>query len=173
VTRQLRWLIPCGVLAAALLPAAAHAEGHNLNLVPDWKGMLPALMALFVVLIPPTNRLILKPLLRVLDEREARTVGTRARAARLEEEARAVFDRCESELARTREESERLRRAALERVRAEAQDLTQAARAGAEQNLERARRELGGALDEARQTLRSQSQDLAREAATRVLGRSL
>jgi F-type H+-transporting ATPase subunit b len=172
VTTRLRSLIPCGVLAAALLPAAAHASG-DLVLIPDWTGMLPILIVLFVLLIAPTNRLILKPLLRVLDEREARTTGTRARAARLEEEAREVFERCEREIAKTREDADRARRGTIERVRGEAQQLTDAARGTAERTLESARGELSGAFEEARRGLRAQSQDLAREAAARVLGRSL
>jgi F-type H+-transporting ATPase subunit b len=172
VTTRLRRLIPCGALAAAGLPAAAHAAGGDLVLVPD-PAMLVALIVLFVLLIAPTNRLILKPLLRVLDEREARTAGTRARAARLEEEAREVLDRCERELAKTREEAERQRRGVLERVRGEAQQMTDAARSEAERALEGARGELAGAFDDARRGLRAQSQDLAREAAARVLGRSL
>jgi len=171
VTTRLRSLIPCGVFAAALLPAAAHASG-DLVLIPD-PPMLVALIVLFVLLIAPTNRLILKPLLRVLDEREARTIGTRARAARLEEEAREVFERCEREIAKTREEADRARRGTIERVRGEAQQLTDAARGAAERTLESARGELSGAFEEARRGLRAQSQDLAREAAARVLGRSL
>lgn len=172
MTRQLRPLIPCGALAAVLLPGAARASGGELVLKPNLT-MLAALILLFLLLIGPTNRLILKPLLRVLDEREARTAGTRARAARMEEDAREVLGRCERAIARTREESEMLRRAALERVRGEAQELTQAARGSAEQTLERARRELAGALEDARGALRTQSGELAREAAARVLGRSL
>jgi F-type H+-transporting ATPase subunit b len=164
-------LIPCGALAAALVPAAAHASG-DLVLIPR-PPMLAALIVLFLLLIGPTNRLILKPLLRVLDEREARTTGTRARAARLEEEAREVFERCEREIVKTREESELQRRGTLERVRAEAQQVTDAARSSAEGTLESARDELGQALESARRGLRGQSEELAREAAARVLGRSL
>jgi F-type H+-transporting ATPase subunit b len=172
VTPQLRRLVSCGSFAAVCLPAAAHAAGGDLVLIPE-PAMLGALIVLFVLLIAPTNRLILKPLLRVLDEREARTTGTRARAARLEEEAREVLERCEREIAKTREEADRARRGALERVRTEAQQLTDAARGAAERTLESARGELTGAFEAARRDLRTQSQDLAREAAARVLGRSL
>lgn len=178
--RQLRTLIPCSVLAMALLPAAARAAGGELVLLPhvppstdfDLR-MMFALIALFVLLIAPTNRLIFKPLLRVLDEREARTAGTRARAARLDEEAREVIERYERAVAKTREEAERLRQATLERVRSEAQEVTGGARGSAERSLEDARRELAGALEDARSGLRAQTQELAREAAVRVLGRSL
>jgi F0F1-type ATP synthase membrane subunit b/b' len=39
--------------------------------------------------------------------------------------------------------------------------------------MERARSEISEALEEARQTLRSEAQELANEAASRVLGRTL
>jgi F0F1-type ATP synthase membrane subunit b/b' len=58
-------------------------------------------------------------------------------------------------------------------VRNEAQQLTDTARGAAERTLESARGELSGAFEEARRGLRTQSQDLAREAAARVLGRPL
>lgn len=154
------------------LPAAARASSGDLVLVPDLRMML-ALIALFLLLIAPTHRLILKPLLRVLEEREERTAGTRARAARIEEEAREVLARYEREVAKTREEAERQRRATLEQVRGESQGLTGAARGAAEQSQAAARRELAEALDAARHVLRERTQELAREAAARVLGRTL
>jgi F0F1-type ATP synthase membrane subunit b/b' len=43
----------------------------------------------------------------------------------------------------------------------------------AESEMDRARSEISTALDEARETLRSEAQGLAREAASRVLGRTL
>jgi F-type H+-transporting ATPase subunit b len=154
-----------------LLPAVSHASGE-LVLIPDLR-MTLTLIVLFVLLVAPVNQLIFKPLLQVLDEREARTAGTRARAARLEEEAREVLERYEREVAKTREEAERQRRGALEQVRGESQTLTGAARKEAEQSLDRARRELATVVAEARSGLRGGAQELAREAATRVLGRSL
>lgn len=164
--------IACLALATLWLPTAARAAGGELVLVPDLR-MLLALIAFFVLLIAPTHRLILKPLLRVLEEREARTAGTRARAARLEEEAREVLARYEREVAKTREQAERQRRTALEQVRGESQGLTGAARGDAEQSQAAARQELANALEGARRVLRDRTQELAREAASRVLGRTL
>ena len=46
-------------------------------------------------------------------------------------------------------------------------------RSEAETEINRAREEVAGALNDARAQLREQAQELAREAATRVLGRSL
>jgi F-type H+-transporting ATPase subunit b len=170
VQRVARIALVGAVLLA--LPASAFAAGGELQLVPDVR-MTLTLIVLFILLIAPANRLIFQPLLRVLDEREERTAGTRARAARLEEEAREVLERYELEVARTREEAEQQRRSALERARGESQDLTGAARREAEQALERARGELATALEQARGGLRGGAEELAREAAARVLGRPL
>jgi F-type H+-transporting ATPase subunit b len=159
------------LVAAAPLAAAASSEG-GLVLVPD-PPLLLALIALFVALIAPVNALVFKPLLRVLDEREERIAGTRSHAAKLEGKAEELLARYERSVAETRETSERERRTLLEEVRAEAQRETAAARGEAESRIEASRREVAVALESARETLRGQSADLAREAAAQVLGRAL
>src|SRR3989442_7244881 len=82
---------------------------------------LVILLLLFPALLPFVNALVLKPLLRVLDERDARIAGTRTKAERLEQEAAAVLARYEQAVRETREEGERGRRALLTEVRAETQ----------------------------------------------------
>ena len=136
-----------------------------------WNTVL--LLLFFAVLVVPLNGMLFKPLLRVLDERNERIAGTRERAERLERDAAQVLERYESAVRGTREEAESERRAALEEVRQEAQQQTGAARSDAEQRIESARQEVGRALDEARGGLRSQAQELARQAAAQVLGRAL
>jgi F-type H+-transporting ATPase subunit b len=157
---------------ALLAPLAASAAEHGLVLVPDPR-LLLALIALFVLLIAPANALVFKPLLRVLDEREARTAGTRAKAEKLEQDAAAVLLRYESAVQETREESERGRRSLLSEVRGEVQREIAAARGEAEGRLESARGEITASLESARTQLRSQAQDLASQAASQVLGRAL
>ena len=157
---------------ALLAPGAASAAGHNLVLTPN-PALLIALIVLFLVMIAPVNALIIKPLLRVLDEREARTNGTRTKAERLEHEAEAILSRYEQAVRTTREEGERGRRSLLTEVRGEAQRQIAAARRDAEGRLETARGEITASLDNARGALRGQAQDLARQAASQVLGRAL
>ena len=160
-----------GVAAVAPRSAAAASEG-GLVLVPD-PTLLLLLIVLFVLMIFPVNALVFRPLLRVLDEREERIAGTRSRAAKLEGQAAELLARYGQSVAETRDESERERRSLLEEVRAEAQRQTAAARGEAESRIEQSRREVGEALESARQSLRSQSAELAREAAAQVLGRAL
>jgi F-type H+-transporting ATPase subunit b len=178
--------IACAV--ALLAPGFAAASEGELVLLPElppfmsgiaeaigapigWNLVL--LLILFPALLPFVNALVLKPLLRVLDEREARTAGTRTRAERLEQEAAAVLARYEQAVRETREEGERTRRSLLTEVRGEAQREVAVARRDAEARLESARGEIATALEAARASLRSQAQDLASQAASQVLGRAL
>ena len=64
------------------------ASGGELVLVPHLPTML-ALIAFFVLLVVPMNRLIFKPIFATLDARGDRIAGPRARAAKLAEEAEA------------------------------------------------------------------------------------
>jgi F-type H+-transporting ATPase subunit b len=165
----------CAASAAAwvlLAPSLALAAEGGLVLVPD-PVLLVALIALFVLLIAPAHALVFKPLLKVLDEREARIAGTRAKADKLEQDAAAVLLRYEQAIQTTREEGERGRRAALTEVREETQREIAAARRDAEGRLEQARGEIDAALSSARESLRSQARELASQAASQVLGRAL
>lgn len=160
------------LLAGLLCPGIARAAGGGIEVVPDpfW---LAVLVVLFAVLIWPVNRLIFQPLFRVLDERSSLIDGARERAAETESEAESVLARYEAEVARAREEAGSERRGSLERARAEEQELARQARGEAEAQLDRARREIAASLEEARQGLRPGAEELAREAAQRILGREL
>jgi F-type H+-transporting ATPase subunit b len=150
---------------------AAAAEG-GLELLPDLQ-LLGTLLVIFALLIVPVNVVIFKPIFRALDERDDKISGTRARAERLERDAQAVLERYQTAVREVREEAETARRARLETTRGETAQTTTEARAAAESEIERARAELSAALGDARASLRAQSQELAREAAARVLGRAL
>ncbi|MGH0029171.1 MAG: ATP synthase F0 subunit B [Myxococcota bacterium] len=162
------WASGAALLALA---APAHAAG-DLVLIPHPPLML-ALIVLFALMVLPVNQLVFKPLLRVLDERDEKIAGTRTRAEQLDRETDEVLTRYESQVAAVREEAEQDRRALLESARGDAQGTTGGARSEAEQEIERARSEIASALDAARDTLRTQSQELARQAAASVLGRPL
>jgi F-type H+-transporting ATPase subunit b len=166
-----------GLLAvafAALLfaaPAASAAEG-GIVLWPDIP-MLLIMMALFVLLLVPVNALLFRPLLRALDLRVDRTEGTRARAEKLAASADEILARYEQAVRDVRAEAEQTRRADLASARSETSARTAQARADAEQEIERARREVAGALADARNGRRAAVETLARDAASRVLGRGV
>ena len=149
---------------------AAAAEG--LELFPQPKILIPLIVA-FWLLVPVVNRALIAPTLRVLDARAERTGGARKRAARLEESVREAIARYEHSVDEARRAAEATRRAALEEARRLAAEETGSARADVELELGRARGEITTALGEARRGLCAQSAALAREAASRVLGREL
>lgn len=162
-------LLFCGLTALA---APARAAGGGLEIVPDGPLLLLLLVA-FALLIYPMNALLFRPIFRVLDAREEKISGTRRRAEHLAREADATAQRYENAIAKSREESHRERAAGLEEARRAGAGQTTAARKAAETEIERARAEMASALAEARTALRADSQALAREAAARLLGRSL
>ena len=182
--RALSFGLPLGLLSAA----SAHAAEGGLVLLPSLPPFMASvaeaigapvgwgtflLLIFFPALLLPLNALLFKPLLRVLDEREAQIEGTRQRAETLERQASETLERYQASVRDTRDTAERERRESLDRVRAEAQGETAAARADAEARIESARREVEVALDSARSGLRGQAEELARQAASQVLGRAL
>ncbi len=169
------WRSVCAAACTTLLALPASASEEGLVLVPDLRpfGMLVQLLVLFVVLVYPVNAFVIRPLLRILAERDKQITGTRARAARLAEDARGIAERYQNSIRKVREEAEGGRRERIEQTRVEMLETTAAARTDAEGEIERARAELAGSLESAREILRTQAQDLAREAASRVLGRAL
>ncbi len=174
--RRHRERIGCAAIAAliALLWAsgAAASEG-GLVLLPDLYSKFPLLIAFFVLLIFPANALLLRPILRVLDEREKRTAGTRSRAKKIMEDAGEVLANYERAVRDVREEAETSRKQYLAEARGEHASLTAAARSDAKGEITRARSEIAAAVDESRVSMRAQVETLADEATARGLGRSL
>jgi F-type H+-transporting ATPase subunit b len=172
VTHRDRRLAALAISLVALGARDALAAEGGLELFPE-PPVLALLVALFAGLVPVVNLLLLRPMLRVLDLRDERTGGARRRAGRLEEQVRELVARYERSLQEARQTAERARREMLEDASRRAAQETGAARAACESELARVRLELAAALAEARRGLRSQAEELAREAAARVLGRGL
>lgn len=163
-------LLPGLVLLLAAAPAQASEGG--LDIVPDIPILL-VLIGIFALLVAPTNALLFRPIFRVLDERDKKIAGTRRHADRVAREADEVVARYERAIAGARGEVERERKQRLEVARGEGASDTTSARQAAERELEGARREMTQALAEARGILRGQAEELARDAAARLLGRAL
>jgi F-type H+-transporting ATPase subunit b len=157
--------------ALQLMAGQAVASGDQLEILPDEKIVI--LMVFFALLIYPMNALIFQPIFRVLDEREAKTAGTRREADALFADAEEVLERYQQSIREVRQEAEAERKQTLARARADGGSRTGEARAQAEGEVTRAREEVAAALEQARSDLRAQSQLLAREVAERALGRPL
>ena len=176
--RRIARIAPLIAFGALLFLGAEALASEDLVLFPHVHGEfafrdLIILLVLFTALVIPVNKLIFKPIFRVLDEREEKISGTRRQADRLVAEANEVIQRYEQSVREVRQDAEQERRQTLESARADGSTTTTAARGEAEQQVARAREEVAAALDDARGTLRAQSEGLAAEIAARVLGRSL
>ncbi len=168
-----RWVACVTFVGCALFAGAAAASEGGLVLLPDWTGKLPILIVLFALLMVPVNLLLFKPIFQVLDAREERTSGTRARAEKVMKDAEETLAGYERVVREARAESEQVRKREAAAAREENAAVIDAARAESESHLERARTELAAELEQSRQTLGGDARRLADDAASRVLGRPL
>jgi F-type H+-transporting ATPase subunit b len=173
--------IVSALLLLAVAPALpAHAAEGGLQIFPDlFLGASPLesryvqLMVLFVLLIVPVDRLVLRPLLSVLEQRAARIEGARRRAGEIAKQAESALGRYSAAIEEARKQADLVRSDALERARTEQARVLAEARSAAEREVSAARSGVAQALQGARVTLRSHGDTLAHEAASRVLGRPL
>jgi F-type H+-transporting ATPase subunit b len=129
------------------------------------------MIGFFALLLVLLNAVLFRPLLRTLDLRVERTQGTRARAEKLAASADEILARYEQAVRDVRNEAEQARRAEIAEARSQTFARTAQARVEADGQIERAEAEIESALAAARAQLRSEVEPLAREAASRVLGR--
>jgi F0F1-type ATP synthase membrane subunit b/b' len=188
--RKLRQALPGAIALAAILllapGGAAASGGEGIEIFPDvptsWDRIfslelfaspLVQLLALFALLIWPANQLLWRPLLRVFEARGERIAGSRARAEKVASEAEDVLGAYESAVERARRSADGDRAQILEGARRQQSQLTAEARRAAETEVTAAREAVDAALDRARSGLQSSADELGREAAAQVLGRTL
>ena len=153
------------------MTALAFAEGEGNIIQPD--GSLIFVLVLFLIFVFVLNRILFKPIGRVLDERETLTEGART-------EARAATRRYQTELAdyearirQARAESykrlEQQRAAALE----ERRQLIEQAKADANDQIEQAKQQIAEQAAGARAALEVESRQIAAQISRSVLGRTV
>lgn len=150
-------------------PRALAMSGSPIEL--DFNNIVVFQIVIFVALILILKPLLFDPMLKVFALREERTEGARDTARELEEQAGELLTRYEAELTRVNqaaaEERDRLR---AETTKLEAQILNEA-RGAAAKIVEDGRRKIETEVNAIRFELGKQSERLAADIATRVLGR--
>lgn len=170
---RLRQLTAASGLVPALLLCAAPARAEGaLNLAPDPAVLIP-LLVLFAILVPVLNALLFQPILRTLEARGARIDGARKRAEALGRDVEQTLAQYSEAVRVARATADEERKQQLAAAQRESANTTGRERSAAESTIERARSEIAAALVGARAQLQGESQTLAREAASRVLGRAL
>jgi len=137
----------------------------------DFNNVVLFQVVIFVALILVLKPLLFDPMLKVFALREERTEGARATARELEEKAGELLTRYEAELSRVSQaaaEERDLRRA--ETAKLEAQILAEA-RGAVAKIVEQGRHRIETEQNAIRFELGKQSERLAGDIATRVLGR--
>ena len=149
----------------------AFAEGGGNIISPD--GSLVFVLILFLIFVFVLNRILFRPIGRVLDERQTLTEGAanQARAARQRYEARLA--EYEATIRQARAES--YRRSEQERAAAldERRRLIEEAKHHAHEEIGRARHEIERQVAGARAALESESRQIAERISRTVLGRTV
>jgi F-type H+-transporting ATPase subunit b len=143
----------------------------QINLAPDWS--LPVIMVLFFLNYLIVRKFFLKPINDVLDARETETKT----ADRLHEEALARFTAAtaeiEARLHSAKREAAQLREKYRGEAAAQRQTMIEKTSADAKAIVSDADQHLSGDVQTARETIVRESESLAREAAERILGRTV
>lgn len=159
------------ILGSLATPGVANAAG-SLNLNPDPR-ILIANVIIFLAIIYPTNRFVLKPLLKVLRDRVAAVEGTAARASELRDQGAAQRAELEQRLASARAAAQAERAAIVGEGEAEEKRLIDAARSEGFAGVQEVREAIAAELVSARAALEVDARSLAEEAASKLLGRTL
>jgi F-type H+-transporting ATPase subunit b len=137
----------------------------------DFNNVVVFQIVIFVFLILVLKPLLFDPMLKVFGLREERTEGARDRARELEEQAGELLTRYEAELSRVSQAAAAERdRQRAETTKLEAQILSEA-RAASAKIIEDGRKRIDAEVNAIRFDLGKQSERLAGDIATRVLGR--
>ncbi len=117
------------------------------------------------------NRILFRPFLTLLSERERRTEGVKAQTASLMEEAERMRAAYEGGIAKAREEGGRAKEAILTDARQARERLLAQARDEAGKILQQARYEIQGELQRGKAFAAREAEGIARQMAEKILGR--
>ncbi|MDX2023187.1 MAG: ATP synthase F0 subunit B [Deltaproteobacteria bacterium] len=139
----------------------------------DVDGTVFVMLGLFLVMLAVLTPLLWKPYLKIKAERSTRVDGYRAEAEKMALNAQAQFDKVEKELAAARREGAGSLAVARSEAQAREQTVLAEAHAKARAVLTEAKAKLDAALAAQKANLNQRAESLGREAASKVLGRSV
>ncbi|MGH7793882.1 MAG: ATP synthase F0 subunit B [Candidatus Binatia bacterium] len=130
-------------------------------------------VVLFVILWLILNKILFKPYLKLLEERERRTTGAQQDSSDLEHEGARLRAQYEEKIAQARSAGYAAKEEILQNARLDRENILAEAREEAAQILEGVRRELAIALEEERRLAAAEAAALAAEMASKALGRKV
>ena len=149
----------------------AFAEGGSSIINPD--GSLVFILLLFLLFVFVMNRLLFRPVSRILDQRQTLTVGAAndARAAARRYEMK--LNEYETTIRQARAESYKSLEAQRALVLAERQQVIEAAKQETAEEISRAKAEIERQSEQARATLEAESRQIAENISRTILGRTV
>ena len=130
-------------------------------------------VVLFLLLWLVLAKLLFRPYMALMDEREHKTAGTAEESIELEHEAEALRAQYQEELARATAQGNAVKDAIVKKARQQRETLLNQARTEAVGTLETARREIDNQLAHDRQLVVREAEAVARAMVSKVLGRSV
>lgn len=159
------------------LPGCGGSTSWFCTTHPELQGLNPShllFMAIpFWVTVIVVSKLAIRPLLKVIEEREKRTEGARAEAADLEARFKERLQAYESRLAETRQKASDERAAIRAAAAAAVDKVLSAARDDAGKAVDQVRATIESERARAREDLKKQAESLAAELAAKALGREI
>jgi F-type H+-transporting ATPase subunit b len=128
---------------------------------------------LFIVLGLILNKILFQPYLRLLEERERRTIGAEHDSADLEHEGARLRAQYEEKIAQAQTAAYAAKDAILQEARQQREKILGQARAEAASKLEQARREIALALEKEKALAAAETTTVAGEMVIKVLGRKV
>lgn len=168
--------------AAALLTSPAllsavqeeeHADAGGASLFTPDLGLSVWTIVVFLVVLFVLGKYAWKPMLAALDAREQGIVGSIASASQMREEAEKLLEEHRRQLADARRQAQEIVASGREAGETLRKDIEAKAREEGDRMLERARVEIHRERDQAMDTLRKESVDLALTVASKILHEKL
>ncbi|MBI5440786.1 MAG: ATP synthase F0 subunit B [Deltaproteobacteria bacterium] len=119
------------------------------------------------------NQILFKPVLRILEERKARTEGRRKAAGELDGRSEAMWSDYQKRLQEARAQADRSRSEFVRQAEEERQRITEEAAGEAEKAVSAVRARIRAEAADARKLLEAEAKRLADSAAQKILGRSV
>jgi F-type H+-transporting ATPase subunit b len=119
------------------------------------------------------NQILFKPVLRIIEERRARTEGRRKAAVELDGKAEGLWAEYQKTLQEARGQAERTRSEFVRQAEEERQRITEEAAGESEKTVSAVRARIRAEAADARKLLEAEAKRLADSAAQKILGRSV
>lgn len=119
------------------------------------------------------TKLLFKPFIGLLEERERRTEGAKAEAAALKEEGERLSKEYERAIAQAREEGRAAKEGIIQEARQLRERLLSQAREEAARMVQAAREEIRKELERGRELAAREAEAIARQMAEKILGRRI